>query len=201
MEQSLYLKGEEKFGLFTSMLYSGFSGIPSSMVYRQVKKKIDEFGPFKVLDVGCGPADILLKIAADNSTVKLYGVDPSPHMVEIAGRKIRRNSLQDRVTIGLGSSRKVPFTEKFDLIISSFSFHHWKEQTGSLEYLLSLLGNSGRLVIFELNREKSPGRFPLVKKHSLSREFARNFNFPGFQTKVEFSEDSRIISLMFEKQD
>lgn len=201
MEQDLYLKGEEKFGLFTSRLYSGFSGIPSRMIYDQVKKRVAETAPSTILDVGCGPGDLLLKTAADNGNMKLYGVDPSPHMVEIAERKIRSMGLQDLVKVELGSSRKVPFGEKFDLIISSFSFHHWKEQEGSLGYLLNLLGKSGRLVILELNGESCPGKFPFIKKHSMSRDFASEFNFPGFNTKVEFSENSRIISLIFDRKD
>lgn len=200
MEQNLYLKGEEKFGRLTSGLYSKFSGVSSNMAYGLIRTTIVNANPSALLDVGCGPGDILARVALENSEMKLYGTDPSPHMVEIANRRISRSGMNNRVSVRLGSSRNLPFDRKFDMIISSFSFHHWKGQKESLELLLAALNPSGKLAMFELNSRSFPGRFPFVKSHAMSKEYAMSFNFPGYVSRVEFSDNFKIISLVIEKR-
>ncbi len=199
MSTSLYLKGEERFGPFTSRLYSKFSTTTSKRLYGILLEKIREYHPSDILDVGCGPGDILSKIYGDFKDMGIYGVDPSPNMVQIARKRVAKKGGGQNVNIEVGSSRIVPFNRKFDMIITSFSYHHWMEQERSLDYLLGLLKESGRLIIFELNADGYPGKLPFVKKHSLSRHNASQIEFPGYGKEIEFSNDNRLIIVIFHK--
>lgn len=201
MTESLYLKGEEKFGPVTSRLYSGFSGMSSKRLYGQILEMVKKSGPARLLDVGCGPSDILLKLSQHTENLELYGVDPSPHMVKISRDRIAKHGHNRRIHVDLGSSRSVPFQGTFDMIITSFSFHHWKEQIKSLEYLAGRLSITGVLVILELNSDAYPGKIPMVKKHSLSGKAAEELNIPGYEQRVEYSPDRKIIQLLYSRPD
>ncbi len=199
MDTGFYMKGEERFGFISSNLYSKFSVIYSKRFYRAVLGKIKEYSPKRILDVGCGPGDILTSISKNFIGLKLYGVDPSQSMVDIARKKAMKTGYNPAIKIEQGSSRLVPFDINFDLIITSLSYHHWKEQRSSLEYLLSLLDDSGSLVIFELNPEKYPGKFPLVRSHTLSKEEAQKMEFSGYEQYIEFSPDKKLIVVSFRR--
>lgn len=199
MDAGLYLEGEERFGFITSALYSKFSGISSKRLYGAVLEKIQRFGPKRILDVGCGPGDILIRISEEFKELELYGVDPSPYMVNIARKKIVKSDYEPAIRIDLGSSRSVPFKPNFDMIITSLSYHHWKEQREGLEYLLGLLNESGILVIIEFNPEKYPARLPFMRDHTLSRENAERITFNGFERYIELSADMKLLMVIFRK--
>lgn len=191
---SYYLKGEERFGRCSSKFYSRLSGLHYWKYYSAIVKEILKHSPQTVLDVGCGPGDVLTHIASESDTIQLYGIDPSESMVEAASRKFEKNGFQDRVKVSQGSSREVPFQLSFDLIISTFSFHHWKEQESSLENLSRYLSEKGRIIIFDLDRNQYPGKLPLLRRHSLSESFCRNLHIKGLSGEISHIWNSGLIS-------
>lgn len=195
----LYLDGEEKFGPFTSRLYAGFAGIATRKVYRQIVAEVNKARPTNILDIGCGPGNILMRLAEVLPDSKFMGIDPSPSMVEIARKRVIRRGLSGRVTVRMGSSRNLDIDSMFDLIISSFSFHHWKKQMESVRNITSRLSDGGSFSIFELNADGFYGRLPGVKKHALSAKQADAFSLNGFSKTVRYSDDSRLIILSFLK--
>ena len=147
-----YLDGEERFGRFSSKAYSLFSKCSTANdVYNFIIREISARNPGKVLDVGTGPAAAAIGIALRLRKSKVCAVDPSPYMVKIA----KKNAAGIiNIEIKEGSSRQIPFTDKFDIIYSSISFHHWKEKEQSLRYLAGKLRKGGRILIYELDRDK-----------------------------------------------
>lgn len=87
----------------------------------------------KLLDVGTGPGILALEIASKFPSSQITGIDISEKMVEIAnnnringtvpaGRKI------DNVEFKLMDAKRLEFSDEyFDLILSTGSFHHWKD--------------------------------------------------------------------------
>lgn len=145
---NLYQDGEEKFGPVTSFLY----GLGSAVLNRYYEVIVDDLRSRKferLLDVGCGNGALLSKLAINFPNATFRGVDPSPYMLIRAKKGIARKGLSTRVEVKNGSSRVIPFEEKFDAIISSFSYHHWIERDKSLSSLTSHLGNNGFLAIYE----------------------------------------------------
>ncbi len=197
---SYYMEGEERFGTFSSRIYSSFSGMHYWMYHRAVVREVLKLSPQSVLDVGCGPGDVLAHLALENTSVQLFGVDPSEGMLRAARKKIARLGLTGRITVEPGSSRDIPFNSKFDLIISSISFHHWKERRSSLENLSKYLSERGRIVIFDLDREQFPGKLPLFRRHTLSEKESDKLEIEGFTTSVTHLEKSGLIILSLDRK-
>lgn len=195
MDEEFYLDGEEKFGYLASRFYSFFSGLATWKLYKQIIESVQRLGPKSVLDVGCGPANVIIRLATRLKDTKFRGIDPSIQMVKVATRNVRRHGLSDRVIIQQGSSRSVLNGDKYDLIMSSFSFHHWRQQLESIINLTQSLNDHGTLSIYDLNADGFYGRLPVVKRHSLSSEIAKQIESKGFPVKVEYTERSRLIIL------
>lgn len=199
-QENYYLSGEEKFGGFTSKAYSLFSGMSYWKYYRAVVNSISMLHPGSVLDVGCGPGDILVNLAQHDGNTELFGTDPSPQMIRAAEKKIRKKGLEGRITLKQGSSRNIPFQRKFDLVVSSFSFHHWMQKDESLNHLSGFVSDSGRIVMFELDRDQFPGKLPFVSAHTLSANMEKEFQVEGFQTDLKSIPHSGIMMLVFTRR-
>jgi len=149
-----YLEGEERFGPVMSPLYGLASGLSRMKgIYKFVADDLRNARWTRILDVGTGPGDVPALIAKEFKSRRIYAVDPSSNMLGIA--KSRTKDLG--VKLALGSSRHVPFKIKFDIIISTLSFHHWKEKETSLKYLAGLLEKRGEIRIYEFERKELTG--------------------------------------------
>lgn len=101
-----------------------------------------------VLDVGTGPGVLVDEIARRRPDVRLTGVDLSPDMVAAAERNLRR--FGDRVTMRVGDVTDLPFPDgSFDLIVSSFSLHHWDHPEAAVPELARVLRPGGRIYIYD----------------------------------------------------
>lgn len=177
-----------------------FSGMHYWKYYRSIVKEILKLSPGSVLDVGCGPGDILAHLALEDGTVKFFGVDPSWGMVNAATGKARKKGLSERITVKKGSSRHVPFDARFDLIFSSMSFHHWKEKEASLRNLSRYLTETGRIMIFDLDRNQFPGMLPVLRRHTLSESACLDLRIGGFSTKVDHMHGTGLILFSIYRQ-
>ncbi len=160
-----YLEGEERFGPFTSFLYYFAGKFPlCKKIYRFVENDLKKSGAKTILDVGTGPGDIPIHLA-ETTKMKVYAIDPSYSMIEIAQR--RSKNIRN-VKFALGSSRHIPFNMKFDLIYVSSSYHHWQKQRESLNYMAKFLKKNGEIRIYEHNARRIHGFFmkPL-KSHAI----------------------------------
>lgn len=165
----LYEQGEEKFGAFASRFYGLVRLIPTMRrFYRFVVQTLNEQGFSSVLDIGCGPGIVLLKITTLHKG-EFYGIDPSPQMVSIATGKADKLGLSDKVKFEVGSSRSIPGSTNFDIIYSSLSFHHWKDRERSLKDILERLNHNGKIMIFEVEDDGSFNR-RFVRSHLMSKD-------------------------------
>lgn len=148
--ETLYLEGEEEFGPVTSFLFR-VGSLLLNKYYSTIIVDLKEKKFNNLLDIGCGNGTLMGKLANSFQSSHFYGIDPSPYMLGNAKRKMSRMGLTSRTELKLGSSRSVPFDIKFDAIVSSFSYHHWKERDNSLVNLASHLNDGGFISIYEFN--------------------------------------------------
>jgi ubiquinone/menaquinone biosynthesis C-methylase UbiE len=100
--------------------------------------------PFQtVLDIGCGTGALLQLIQEKRTDVRLFGVDLSEQMIQVAKAK-----LGEKADLRVSDSEKIPFpNEAFDLVMCTFSFHHYPNPGAVLLEVRRVLASSGRLIL------------------------------------------------------
>jgi ubiquinone/menaquinone biosynthesis C-methylase UbiE len=122
-----------------------------------------------LLDVGTGPARLLIRVRAACPAMRLSGVDISPGMIERARRNVAASGADGAIAIGLGSAEKLPFPDAaFHFVVSSVSAHHWKDPVGALNEIHRVLRPGGRALIYDLVK-----KLPEEVRSAAVRRFGR----------------------------
>src|SRR2546426_9322848 len=83
-----------------------------------------EFKAGHVLDLGCGPADIPIRLARTLPECRITGVDGSPPMIAIGLHAIRAGGLAERITLRCERFQDTLLTERAAAVISNSLLHH-----------------------------------------------------------------------------
>lgn len=74
----------------------------------------------RILDVGCGPGELISRLAVIYPQAKIIGLDLAPGMVEQANKKVS----QENMRFIVGDGEQLPLKNcEFDLVVSSSSLH------------------------------------------------------------------------------
>ncbi len=188
--EDFYLEGEERFGPVASFFY-GLGSVVLSRYYDVIFNDLRRRQFNRLLDIGCGNGVVIGKLAANFQSPQFCGVDPSPHMLIRAKNRLSRKKLNSRVELKLGSSRSIPFEGKFDAIISSFSYHHWKDRDESLLSLISHLSDGGFISIYE---HDNSGR-RISTSHGIEESEWNGLEIEGVRKSIEHKNGLIILTL------
>ncbi len=114
--------------------------------------------PAKVLDLCCGTGDLLAQLARrTRAGSTLAGVDYSPPMLKVAGRKLLRAKPRAGVSLVEADVARLPFENaSFDAIGIAFAFRNltWRNSRRDLflAEILRVLAPGGRFVIVETSQ-------------------------------------------------
>lgn len=90
-----------------------------------------------VLDLGCGPGDIAVRVARARPRWRITGLDASQPMLDWAAKFIEKQKLDDRVTLRIGDAKKLNIArESFDVVFSNSLLHHLSEPVAFWEEML-----------------------------------------------------------------
>lgn len=129
-----------------SRIFSDFYGI----VARQVE---DRLQAGRVLDIGTGPGKLPILIASDSPMLQVTGLDLSADMVKIAEKEAQRRGLKN-AEFRQGNASALPFPDReFDLVITTLSFHHWKQPEQGLGEIYRVLREGGEAWIYDVPRK------------------------------------------------
>jgi len=78
----------------------------------------------RILDLGCGPADITVRFASRHPGAQLVGVDGSKAMLEFGLKRIQAHGLSERITLRCLLLPSTELGEQFDGAISNSLLHH-----------------------------------------------------------------------------
>ena len=78
-----------------------------------------------VLDIGCGPADVPVRLARAHPAIRITAIDGSGAMLALAQKAVEAARLQKRIVAVQGYIPGLPFDEhNFDAVLSKDLLHH-----------------------------------------------------------------------------
>ena len=111
-------------------------------MYNEIINRIMLIKPKKLLDVGCGTGNVLMKLV-ENNNIELYGLDLSEKMIDVA-----KKNLGNSADLKVGDSECMPWENNtFDVIVCNASFHHYPNPDKTLLEMKRILKSNGTLII------------------------------------------------------
>ena len=131
----------------------------------------------KVIDIGCGPGDVMLRLAAARPDIRITAIDGSASMIDLACKAVRGANLQGRITAMQGYIPGLALDEhSFDAILSKDLLHHlpepvvlWNEakrlgRSGAVVYVMDLIRPATTQAAREIVETVAPDEHPILKE-------------------------------------
>ena len=113
----------------------------------------------RVLDLGCGPADIPIRLARALPGLELVAVDGSEAMLALARKAVVEAELTERVRLLRAQIPPLPFSsQSFDAVISNSLLHHLTDAHAFWHEARRLGRPGAALLVMDLFRPDSPER-------------------------------------------
>ncbi len=77
-----------------------------------------------IVDLGCGPGDIPLRLVRHHATCTITGIDASQPMIDYAQRAVKQAGFQDRIQLLCQRIQEVSVPSPPDALISNSLVHH-----------------------------------------------------------------------------
>lgn len=101
-----------------------------------------------IVDLGCGPGDLVVAISRRLREAQIVGIDLSPSMLLWAGRHATTDG---RLRFIVGDAADLPFDDaSVDLVVSTLSLHHWTEPADAFAEIARVLRPGGVALIYDL---------------------------------------------------
>ena len=105
----------------------------------------------RVLDVATGTGDLAIDIARARPLAQVFGLDPSENMLAIAGEKLAKKKLADRVSLVVGDAQKLPYKDcEMDAATIAFGIRNVPDRLAGLRELARVVRPGGRVAVLEL---------------------------------------------------
>ena len=128
-----------------------YNALPSRLLKKPQKKLAqtitEQIKSGTIVDVGSGTGYLAIEIAKAAPSAKVWGIDLSKKMVEIARRHAAGLA---NVRFEHGNATNLPFAENsVDFIVSTGSLHHWKHPVKIFDECFRVLKNGKEGWIFD----------------------------------------------------
>src|SRR4051812_28995675 len=109
----------------------------------------------RILDVATGTGDLAIEIARSCPGATVVGLDPSPGMLEIAGKKLAKRGLSERVSLTVGDAQNLPFANcEIDAATIAFGIRNVPDRGLGLRELARVVRPGGRIAVLELGEPR-----------------------------------------------
>jgi len=116
----------------------------------------DDLQDAQIIDLGCGPGDIPIRLARGNASVHILGVDGSQPMITLAEAAVRDAGFTERITLRCQRFQDVSLPNPADAIISNSLVHH-VPNAFQFWYAIKTLAKPGApVLVMDLIRPDSP---------------------------------------------
>ena len=124
--------------------------------YREIASAIADEVPAgsRLLDVGCGPGEVLNRLATLAPGIETTGLDVDEAMIDRAERKAARTvarGARTRPSFVVADVATMPFPDaSFDVVVSSYAVHHWPDRHAGLAEMMRVLRPGGRAIVWDI---------------------------------------------------
>jgi len=110
-----------------------------------------------LIDLGCGPGDILIRIHRLTPTFVSLGLDGSDTMLNLADERIKQEGLENSIHLIQGDAKKLGFpNDCFDVVISNSLVHHLPDPLPFWEEVHRVCKPGGTILVQDLSRPDTP---------------------------------------------
>lgn len=109
-----------------------------------------------LLDLGCGPADIPIRLARMLPECRITGVDGSAPMIAIGQEAVRAAGLADRIILRRERVQDTVLAERADAVISNSLLHHVPNALQFWYAVRTLAKPGAAVLVMDLLRPESP---------------------------------------------
>ena len=138
-----------------------------------VEQFLDTFPEFReglILDLGCGPADIPIRLVRLRTGFNIVGVDASAPMITLAQKAIHEANCSEQIRIVCQRIQNVVLEERADAIISNSLVHHVPNPL-QFWYVLKQLAKPGApVLVMDLLRPESAEEAQALVDHYAADE-------------------------------
>ena len=143
-----------RYHILTS-LYDPFARLFFKKTYRKITSRIDAKENAEILDIGCGPGNLLIELHRKFPEARIIGLDIDPEILEIAKKKLDKRKL--RIPLIRASATDIPLlNESSDVIVSSLMIHHLEREDRKkfVEEAYRVLRQNGKLYLHDFGPPK-----------------------------------------------
>ena len=115
-----------------------------------------EFSEGHVLDLGCGPGDIPIRLARAVPGCRITAVDASSPMIRLAEDKVRQAGLSDRITFRCERFQDLAGANMADAAMSNSLLHHVPNPLQFWHKLRVAVKPGSPVLVMDLLRPESP---------------------------------------------
>ncbi len=126
---------------------------------RKAVKRLNSYGPRRILDIATGTGDFALLIGKSLQPEELLGVDISEGMMQIAREKVHTAGLDSMIRFAKEDCTAMSLADdRFDAVTVAFGVRNFARLDDALREIRRVLAPGGHLIILELS---SPKNFPM----------------------------------------
>ena len=126
-----------------------------------------------IVDVGCGPGDIPLRVARCHPTCRVTGIDASQPMITYAEQAAQQAGLQDRIQFRCQRFQDVNLASPADAVISNSLVHHVPNPLRFWYSLKTFLKPGAPILVMDLLRPESPEEAQAIVDEHAAEESAQ----------------------------
>ena len=140
---------------------------PNQLFSTAVAEQLAGTDPGKLIDLGCGPGDIPIRLAGALPGWSIIGLDAGPNMLALARQAVSAANLQDRIELVLALLPEHGMDQRFDAVVSNSLLHHLPDPMSLWHSVADLTRPGGYVQIMDLHRPDSTARARwLVDEHA-----------------------------------
>ncbi len=140
---------------------------PNQLFVDLVLPLLDSNGGGRLIDLGCGPADICIRLARRLPRWQIVGLDAGANMLSLAAEAVRRENLDGQIELMLARLPAEAPQGRFDAITSNSLLHHLPDPATLWRSIVRLAAPGCVIQVMDLHRPAShDAAMAIVDQHA-----------------------------------